>query len=575
MGSLEPDTRDEQKALVVTDRWRWAPGLAVLAGYSRGWFRADLLAGVTVWAMLVPQSLGYSALAGMPTVAGLYAALGAMALYWLWGSSKDLNVGPESTVAIMLAAVLGPMATPGSDDYVSRAALLGIMVGLVLLIGGIFRLGRIADFLSRPILAGYVFGSGILIVVSQLPDLLGVSVDMDLYLTDIEAVVRELGRTDLATLAVGLVTVAFVLGFKRWFPAVPGALVAIVVFIPIMRFASLDIAVVGEFPSSLPLPGIPQAPMSEVVKLIGPAFAIALLVYPDSVLTGRSLGAVGKYRLDANREFFGVGAANIGAGLLGGFPVNGSQSRSFVAADAGAKSQVANLWAIALVILTLVLLSPVFAYLPSAVLAGIVIVAGFALLEVSEFSKLWQYRRGEFWMSVTTVVAVLSIGMLAGIIVAVVLSLIGVVMRAASPHTAFLGRLPGTDTYRDLNDHPDAEEVAGLVMYRFDAPLFFANSGAMRDEIMGYVQAKELGVAEVLIDLESTPDIDSTGAQVLLELLNQLDELGIGLTLARVRTEIDDELYSSGIKERLAGSGIYLEVDDGVADFIRRTTSSP
>lgn len=550
---------------------RWAPGVAALSNYSRGWFRPDLLAGVTVWAMLVPQSLGYATLAGMPSVAGLYAALGALALYWIWGSSKDLNVGPESTVAIMLAAVLGPMAAPGSDDYVSRAALLGIMVGLILLIGGIFRLGKVADFLSRPILAGYVFGSGVLIVVSQLPDLLGITVDMDLFLTDLGAVVRSLGETDLTTLGIGVVTVGIVLSFKRWIPSVPGALVAIAVFIPLVRITGWDVAVVGEFPSSLPLPSLPSVPMSDVLGLVGPAFAIALLVYPDSVLTGRSLAKVGNYRLDANLEFYGVGAANIGAGLLGGFPVNGSQSRSFVAADAGARSQVANLWAIVFVILTLVFLSPIFGSLPSAVLAGIVIVAGFALLEVSEFKELWRFRRIEFWMGVTTIVAVLSIGMLAGIVVAIILSLTVVVLQAASPQTAFLGRLPGTDTYRDLKDHSEAVEIPGLVIYRFDAPLFFANASTLRDQIVQRVETTTPRAREVVIDLESTPDVDSTGAQVMAELLDQLDQLEIGLTFARVRSEIRDELSVGGIEPRLAGQGIYLEVGDAVADFLHRS----
>lgn len=549
---------------------RFAPGLTTLTGYERSWLRPDLLAGITVWAMLVPQSLGYAALAGMPSVYGLYAAIGALVIYWIWGSSRDLNVGPESTVAIMVASILAPRAAMGSDEYAAMAALLAIFVGAVLVVGGLLRLGRVADFLSRPILAGYVFGSGILIVVSQLTDLFGIDVDTSLYLTDLGGIVRNLDQTDATTLAIGLGTIAIVVAFKRFARAIPGALVAVVVATTLVAMFDLDVAVVGEFPSGLPVPAIPDVPLSEALSLIGPAFAIALLVYPDSVLTGRSLGAVNNYRLDANREFFGIGAANVGAGLVGGFPVNGSQSRSFVVSDAGSKSQVANLWAALFVLLTLLVLAPVFAYLPSATLAGVVIVAGAALLDLGEFRLLWAYRRTEFWMGVFTILAVLAIGMLGGILVAITLSLIAVVLRASSPHTAVLGRLPGSDTYRDTADHPDAETFEGLLIYRFDAPLFFANAALMRDEITGAIEAAEKPITDVLIDAESIYDIDSTGAQVLLELLDILDLHRVRLTMARVRTEIRDELERSGVEDRLAAPGVYLQVDDGVEGYLRR-----
>ena len=564
------ETQDEPKGLA-----RFVPGLATLTGYERGWFRPDLLAGVTVWAMLVPQSLGYSSLAGMPSVNGLYAAVGALVLYWLWGSSRELNVGPESTVAIMVATILTPLAATGTDEYVALAAMLGILVGLVLLIGGLLRLGRIADFLSRPILAGYVFGSGILIVVSQLPDLLGIDIDASLYATDIGGVIRNLDQTDLLTLAIGLGTIAVVVGLRVVNRAVPGALVAVILFTTLVWLADLDVETVGEFASGIPLPGLPDISLDQVFSLIVPAFAIALLVYPDSVLTGRSLSAVNKYRLDANREFFGIGAANVGSGLMGGFPVNGSQSRSFVVSDAGAKSQVSNLWAAAMVLLTLLLLAPLFAYLPTAALAGIVIVAGAGLLGVSEFATLWHYRRIEFWMGVGTIVAVLTLGMLGGIIVAVALSLLEVVMRASSPETAELGRLPDTDTYRDIEDHPDAETFPGLYLYRFDAPLFFANSSRLRDDIVEAISLPGAEISDVVIDAESMYDIDSTGALVLLELLDVLDDTGVGLSFARLRTELRDEMESAGVDSRLAGDGIYLEVDDAVADYLARTAVDP
>jgi SulP family sulfate permease len=291
---------------------------------------------------------------------------------------------------------------------------------------------------------------------------------------------------------------------------------------------------------------------------------VALLVYPDSVLTARSLSVLNKYRLSPNREFFGIGAGNIGAGFMGGFPVNGSQSRSFVALAAGAKSQISNLWTSAFVVLTLLLLAWVFEFLPSAALAGIVIVAGLGLLDVTDFRAIYRYRRTEFWMAVFTAVAVLVIGMLAGIIIAVALSLAVVLQRAATPSTAILGRLPGTDTYRDVADHPDAELTPGLLVYRFDAPVFFANAGRLRDEILAACEDADPSIECVVLDAEAVYDIDSSGAQVLLELLASLEEQGIRFVMARVRTELRDELTASGIEDLIGAEHIYLEVDDAV-----------
>jgi SulP family sulfate permease len=546
---------------------RFVPGLATLASYQRSWLTPDLIAGVTVWAVLVPQGLGYASLAGLPTVVGLYAALGAMLLYWLWGSSRELNVGPESTVAIMVATVLAPLAQKGTEEYASLAAMLAILVGLVLLFGGLLRLGWIADLLSRPILAGYVFGSGLLIIGSQLVALFGLeAVDTALYAFDLGAVIRNLDQTNILALAIGLGAIAVVLGLRRLDRRIPGALVVVVGSIVLVALFGLEerVEVVGSFPSGVPMPSLPSVGLDDVLLLIGPAFAIALLVYPDSVLTARSLSTVGKYRLEPDREFFGIGAANVGSGLLTGFPVNGSQSRSFVVQSSGSKSQVSSLWASLFVVLTLVLLAWVFEFLPSAALAGIVIVAGLGLLDITDFRAIYRYRPVEFWLGVFTAVAVLVVGMLAGIIIAVALSLALVLQRAAAPSTAILGRIPGTDTYRDVADHPEAEPTPGLFVYRFDAPLFFANAGRLRDEILSGIEASDPPAVCVVLDMESIYDIDSTGAQTLLELIDGLDEQSVRLVFARVRTELRDELQASGIEARIGTDRIYLEVDDAV-----------
>ncbi|MGB0113169.1 MAG: sulfate permease [Ilumatobacteraceae bacterium] len=544
------------------------PGVQMLAGYRRGWLRADVLAGITVWAMLVPQSLGFAVLAGLPPVVGLYAAVASMLVYWLWGSSRHLNVGAESTVAIMVATIMAGRVAPGSAEYVELTAVMALMVGLVLLVGGFLRLGRVADFLSRPVLAGYVIGSGVLIVTSQLEGLLGVSADAGPFLTEVGAVVRNLDQRQSSSVVFGVVTLVVVIAMRRWAPSLPGALVSVVGSMVLVAVFDIDVAVVGEFERGLPVPGIPDVGWSDIVGLAGPAVAVALLVYPDSVLTARSLAQGTPDKIDADREFFGVGAANVSAGLFGSFPVNGSQSRSFVLADAGARTQMANLVASAFVVLTLLLLAPVFDYLPTATLAAIVVVAGIGLLDPTELRALWRYRRSEFWTAVATVVAVLAVGMLAGIVIAIGVSLLLVVLRAASPHTAVLGRVPGTDTYRDVADHPDAATFPGLVVFRFDAALFFANAPALHGGVLAAVATAEANT--VVFDMESVHDVDATGVQVLNELLDDLDRRGVGLELARVRTEIRRDLAVGGIEDRLAGDGIHLEVDDAVSAYLER-----
>ncbi|TYL55312.1 SulP family inorganic anion transporter [Nocardioides sp. BGMRC 2183] len=547
---------------------RAVPGLRAFAGYRRSWLSADLLAGATLWAMLVPQSLGFAVLAGLPPVIGLYTAVGAMITYLWWGSSRVLNVGAESTVALMVATTLTVHASPGSEEYVDLAVVLALLVGLFLVIGGLLGLGRAADFLSRPVLAGYVFGSGVLIVSSQLEGFVGASIDPTPYLTEVGAVVRNLDQADLTAVCFGAVSLILVLALRRFLPAVPGALIAVAGSIAVVAAFDVDVTVVGAFDSGLPSIGLPAVGLDDVGMLVGPALAIALLVYPDSALTARSLTVGTPDRIDADREFFGVGAANLGAGLLGGFPVNGSQSRSFVLRDAGARSQVANLVAAALVVLTLVALAPIFDYLPTATLAAIVIVAGISLFDVAEFQAFWRYRRSEFWTAVATVAAVLGLGMLVGIAVAIGLTMLLMVLRAADATGAVLGRLPGTDTYRDIDDHVGAVTVPGLLLYRFDAPLFFANAGRLRDEVLALQEEQQARC--VVLDLETTHDIDSSAIQVLHELLDELDRRGVSLELARVRTEVHALVRVGGVEERLADRRVHLEVDDAVTSFQQR-----
>jgi SulP family sulfate permease len=550
---------------------RLVPGIVSIADGARHSRSADTRAALTVWAVVVPQSLAYATLAGMPSVHGLYAAAAALVAYAIFGTCRDLNMGAESTVAIMAAATVAPFVI-GADDVIDLTALLALLVGGWCVLGYVARLGFIADFLSRPILAGYVFGSGIIIVLSQLEALLGISIDSDLYVTDIGAIVDNLGDAHGLTTLMGLSTVVLVLLLRRFAPQVPAPLVAVVLGIVLVTVFDLDargIAVVGEIQSGMPVPAIPNVTFSQFTQLLLPSLGIALLAYPDSFLTARSLASRGDYDLDADQEFLAIGASNLAAGVFQGFPVNGSQSRSFVQADAGGRSNLAGLLCAVLVVLTLIMLTGLFEQLPTAVLAGIVIVAGISLFALDDFKALWHLRKSEFWLGAATIASVLVLGMLGGIAFAIGLSLLVTVAKVARPHTASLGRIEGTDTFRDLDRNPDAVAVPGLLIYRVDEELFFANATHVIEDVKRRLVAADPPATAMVFDAEGVSNIDSTALESLADLVAELDAAEVEISFARVRQPVLDMLERSGIRERVGAHAVFLEVDDAVTHFMR------
>jgi SulP family sulfate permease len=444
-------------------------------------------------------------------------------------------------------------------------------------LGFVFRLGFISEFLSRPILAGYVFGSGIIIVISQLEALLGLDIDTSLYTTDLGAVVRNLDEADGLTTMLGLSTVVLVFGLRKLVPKIPAPLVAVVLGIVLVVAFDLDqegVAVVGDIESGVPVPGLPNVSFDQFTQLLLPTLGIALLAYPDSFLTARSLSATGGYTLDANQEFLAVGAANVGAGFLQGIPVNGSQSRSFVQAVAGGKTNLVGLICAALVLVTLLFLTGLFERLPNGVLAGIVIVAGLGLFALDDFRALWRIRRSEFWLGATTVASVLVLGMLGGIAFAIGLSLIVTVARVVRPHTAELGQVEGTDTFRDVDRNPDAHPIPGLLIYRIDDELFFANAAFFVRDVTERLIGSDPPPTGLVFDLEGVSDIDTTAIQQLDELLDDLDAADVTVTLARVRQPVMDMLKRSDVLDRVGQDAIFLEVDDAVEHYLAATPNA-
>jgi SulP family sulfate permease len=549
------------------------PVIDLARTYQRAWIQPDLLAAVTVWALLVPQALAYAQLAQVDAVVGLYAAIGAAIGYVLLGGVRSMNVGPEATVALLTATAVAPLAGGDPVRYIALVGGLALMAGGWLVLAGIIGLGFVTRFLSRPLLLGYVAGSAIVMIVSQLDSLVGIKLEaQDDTLAELAETLRRIGETDPTTLLVGLGVIGVALIVRRIDRRLPAYLLAVLAAIAVsvaFDLADKGVAVVGAIEPGLPPIGVPAVSLSDLGMLVGPALAIALLIYADSGVTGQVLGKRGGYPVDGNQEFLGLGAANIGSALTGGFPVNGSQSRSFTAADMGARSQLMNVGVLGFVVLTLLFLTPLFAPLPKSALAGVIIVVAFGLLEPVAFRALAQVDRKELGLALLTSAIVIAVGVIAGVLVIVVLSLFLVALRAIQPRRMLLVRVPGTDTFRGEDSVPDGAAVPGLVIYRFDAPLFFANAQLLADDIHAALDraAGTDPVRWVVIDAESIADVDSTGAAVLSDLADELHDRGVTLVLVRLKAAVAEYLARAGVMEKVGPERVYLEVDDAVAAY--------
>lgn len=552
------------------------PAIRTIRTYQRSWLPADTLAGLTVWALLVPQALAYAQLGGFDPVVGLYAAIGALLGYALLGGVREMSVGPEATIALLTASIIAPLAEGDPSRYLALGAGVALVAGVLLILAGIARLGFVTRYLSRPLLIGYVAGSALVMIISQLDSMLGLTlVAADDTLAELTETIRRIPEGDPLTLLVGLGVIAIVLGVKRVDARLPAYLIAVLVAIAASAVLGLEgrgVSVVGSIAPGLPPLGLPRMGLADLQLLLVPAAAIGLLIYADSGVTGQVLGRRGGYRVDGDREFMGLGAANVGAALSGGFPVNGSQSRSFTAADMGARSQLASIVVVALVLITLLFLTPLFAPLPKAALAGVIIVVAAGLLDLDEFRRLGAIARSEAALAVLATVIVVAVGMLAGVLVIALLSLLLVAQRAARPRRAFLVRVPGTDSYRAAESTPQGLPEPGIVLYRFDAQLFFANADVLRADLTDAVAAAEVPVRWVVVDMEAVTDIDSSATQMLVELGEDLARRGVRLVFARLKAPVAAYLARAGVTAASEADSVYLEVDDAVAAF--RATSA-
>lgn len=556
----------------MTRQW-WV--FTSLQGYRTRWLRADVVAGLTVWAVLVPEALAYASIAGVPPVVGLYAAVPALVLYALAGSSRHLVVGPMSATAALSAAIIAPLAAADSGRYVALSTALAIATGIVGLLAGLARLGFVASFISEPVLKGFIVGLALTIVIGQVPKLLGVDKADGNFFEQAWGVLAHLGDTQWRTLGVGAVSLVLVLVLRRWLPLVPGSLVAVVVGIVAVTAFGLDehgVAIVGHIDSGLPALGLPDGvAFHDYLDLLGPAVGVLLIGFAEGLGAAKTYAAKAGYQVDANRELYGLGAANLGSGLAAGMVVNGSLSKTAVNGSAGARTQLSGLVVAALTVVTLLFLTGLFEKLPDATLAAVVIAAVIELVDIASLRRLyrvWTQRlgsiygvaaRADFAAAVAAMLGVLVFDTLPGLLIGIGVSILLLVYRASQPHVAPL--VKQGSVWLDAERHPDLPRDAGVLVVRVESGLFFANADHVRDRVEALCTDD---TRLVVLDAETTPAIDVTAVEMLGSLRDSLTRRGIDFRIARSIGQFSDELSTA--QTGTAPIRVYRTVREAVAD---------
>lgn len=550
-----------------------------LPSYRREWLAKDIVAGIVLTTLLVPQGMAYAELAGLPPITGLYTTILCLLGYAAFGPSRILVLGPDSSLGPMIAATIVPLAGAGGDPEraIALASVLAIMVAAIMLLGAAAKLGFIADLLSKPTMIGYMNGLALTILVGQLPKLCGFKVESQGLIGDITGFVSGLadGKAVPAAAAVGVTGIILVLALQHWLPKVPAILVMVLAAIAatsIFQLASHDVGMVGTLPEGFPPLTFPHVHTSDLGPLFAGALGIALVSLADTISTASSFAARTGQGVHGNREMLGIGAANLAAGFFQGFPVSTSGSRTAVAERAGAKTQLTGLIGAGLIIVMIVFLPGLFRNLPSPALAAVVITASISLADIPGTLRLWRQRKAEFLLSIAAFLGVALLGVLPGIAIAVVLSILNVFRRAWWPYETVLGRVEGLEGYHDVHLHPEARQLPGLVIYRFDAPLFFANAKTFRDEVR-QLAGTEPKPKWIVIAAEPVTDVDTTASDVLEELDSVLDAEGICLVFAEMKDPVRRKVERYGLAHKIEARHFFPTIGAAVAAFLQQTDS--
>ena len=540
-------------------------GLVRAGDYRRSWIRPDVLAGVTVAAMLVPQAMAYAELGGLSPSAGFRAALVALPVYALIGTSRHLGVGPEPGTAILAAAAAGQLADGDPARYAALMAAIAGLVGLIALVAGVLRLGFVADLLSKPVLVGYITGVGLTLLSSQLAAITGIAIDVDHPFARVGQFVTRLDQIDPTTVAIGLSTLLVILLLRRFRPAWPGALLGLGGSMLAVAVFDFDASVVGAIETGLPTPTLPDVGWADVASLFPAAAGVALIGYTDNILTARSISTRQGYDVDADRELVALGAINVAGSVMGGFPMSSSASRSFVPTTIGSKSQLSGLVTFATVIVFLLVGRSVLAEIPRAGLAAVIVAAAFAVIDIEGFRRIAALSRAEAALAGVTCLAVIGVDLLTGVLVAVGLSILLTLARVARPHDAILGAGAGLDGWIDVEDKR-ANPVHGLLVYRFDGPLFFANGEYYLERVRAALDANPGRETSVVLDMEGIGSVDTTAVDHLAQLVDELQARGMVVGLARANHEVLELLTKAGLVARLGSDRVFPTINAAVND---------
>jgi high affinity sulfate transporter 1 len=556
---------------------RYVPIVGWLPAYPREWLRPDLIASVTSWGVMVPVALAYAGLAGVQPEVGLTTAFAALTAYAIFGTSRHLKVTTSSTMAIMSAAVVGPIAASDPTAYLALSAALALIVGVILVVAGIVRLGFISEFLAKPVVSGFVVGLAITIIVGQLPKLFGVPGGGATVFDQIATLISQLPETNPWTLAIGAGSLLLIVVLRAISRRIPAPLIALVVGIGLssaLDLASHGVSVVGEVATGVPTLGLPRISLLDIPYLAAGAAGIVFLAVGESLGAGRAFAARHRYTIDADQELIALGTANLAAGLFSGFTVDASLSQSATGETAGGRSQVASLVTAGLILATAVFLAPLFRDLPNAVLGAIVIAAVASLVDVAELRRYFEWRRTDFLLAMAALVGVVTTTVLIGLVIAVLLSLTALLYRASRPYIAVLGKLRAEDaTYVDVERHPSSERIPGLLIIRIDAPLYFFNANVAHDQILALVDAADPRPITVVLDIGASADFDVTTTDAVRELARGLEERSILLWLAQVKGAVRDRLRRTGLMDKLGEDRIFLSVAAAVAAYLEREVS--
>lgn len=557
---------------------KYFPILTWLPGYNTDDFRHDIIAGATVAVMIIPQGMAYAMLAGLPPIMGLYAGLMPLVIYGIMGTSRHLAIGPVALDSILVASGIGVLAREGTPEYIQLAILLAFMVGVFQILMGIARLGFLVNFLSNPVISGFTAAAAFIIATSQLKHILGIPAagSQQIFIV-LKQILQHIQDTNFYSLSIGITSIGILVFLKRWKPYLPGALIVVSIGTFVVWFFKLtthNVQIVGEIPHGFPGVALPAFSKEAMLELIPIALTVGIISLMEAVAISKRIAAQHKYTIDANQELRALGVANLSSGLMGGYSVGGSFARTAVNAHSGVKTPMSSLITAGIVALTLLFLTPLFYYMPRAVLAAIIITAVSGLVDIPEVKRIYKVKKHDFIVLLFAFIATIGLGVRYGLFLSVLLSLVMIIRRITRPHIAFLGQIPGTDILRNIKRVPNARDIPGLVILRMDASLYFANIEYFRDKLFEKIISSETPVKAVIFDASSINDIDASAVSGLFEIAEDLANQQIEWYFTNVKGPVRDILKRAGFYQKLGSDHFFFSKKDAVRYYLKQHQDS-